>query len=304
MGKTKTNKLILNLVLTLTCVTLCACEESAKHEPYVLWQLDSQTSLQMNSYVLKTPNNKIIVIDGGYKEDAPYLKGFLAALGDTVDLWIITHPHADHICALTEILKKPDHLYINKVYGSLPSENWVSKVAGENSTELKNLKDFIEALSDSKVEYTDLQLGEKFHLDKIQLEILGIKNPEIVEPNAINNSSLVFKMYLNNNSILFLADLGYEGGEKLLKSEYALKLPSDYVQMAHHGQGGVSEDFYKKVNPKYCLWPTPEWLWNNDQGKGKGTGPWQTLEVRGWMENLKVEKNYVAANGIQRVEIY
>ena len=116
--------------------------------------------------------------------------------------------------------------------------------------------------------------------------------------------SLVFKMYLKNNSILFLADLGYEGGEKLLKSKYARKLPSDYVQMAHHGQGGVSEAFYKKVDPKYCLWPTPQWLWNNDQGKGTGTGPWQTLEVRGWMENLSVKENYIDADGIQRIEIY
>ena len=60
----------------------------------------------MNNYVLKTPNNKIIVIDG-YKEDAPYLKGFLAALGDTVDIWLITHAHSDQMCALAEILKKP-----------------------------------------------------------------------------------------------------------------------------------------------------------------------------------------------------
>ena len=131
MGKIKTKKII--LILVLTCVTFSACEESAKHEPYVLWQLDSQTSLQMNSYVLKTPNNKIIVIDGGYKEDASYLKGFLAALGDTVDLWFITHPHADHICALTEILTNPDQLIINKVYGSLPSENYVSKVSFLNN---------------------------------------------------------------------------------------------------------------------------------------------------------------------------
>jgi hypothetical protein len=54
----------------------------------------------------------------------------------------------------------------------------------------------------------------------------------------------------------------------------------------------------KKVNPKYCLWPTPKWLWDNDQGNGKNTGPWKTLEVRSWMENLNVEKNYIMADGI------
>ena len=302
MVKIKNSVFVVFLVLIFS--VLFACKGSEKSEPYLLWQLNSETNLQMNSYVLKTPNNKIIVIDGGYKEDASYLKGFLAALGNNVDMWFITHAHSDHMCALAKILNSPSNLVISKVYGSLPTENWVAKVSGRESQDLKDFENFNQALGDSKVEYIDVQLGDKINMDKMEIEILGIKNPEIIEPNAINNSSLVFKMYLNNCSILFLADLGYEGGEKLLNSKYAARLPSDYVQMAHHGQGGVSEDFYKKVNPKYCLWPTPDWLWNNDQGKGIGTGPWQTLEVRDWMEKLNVKKNYVMTDGIQKIEIY
>ncbi len=294
---------ILNSCFIGGVIPLLSCKSFA--EPDVcttLWQLDSQTPYQMNSYVLKTPNDKIIVIDGGYKQDAPYLKGFLAALGNKVNLWIVTHPHPDHINALTEILKKPDGLIIEEICGSFPSEDWVVKAIGKESEDLRN---FNKALAASEVKYVDLKLGDILHVDKIKMEILGVKNPEITGENAINNSSLVLKMYFKTTTILFLADLGYEGGEKLLNSEYASQLPSGYVQMAHHGQQGVGEDFYKKVDPEYCLWPTPDWLWdNNIKNQGKGSGPWKTLEVRAWMEKLHVKKNYIMKDGLQKIEIY
>ncbi len=41
--------------------------------------------------------------------------------------------------------------------------------------------------------------------------------------------------------------------------------------MAHHGQAGATKQLYEAIAPKICLWPTPEWLWNNDAGNGKNT---------------------------------
>ena len=32
------------------------------------------------------------VMDGGVKEETPYLRGFLAALGNQVDVWFVSHP--------------------------------------------------------------------------------------------------------------------------------------------------------------------------------------------------------------------
>lgn len=88
----------------------------------------------------------------------------------------------------------------------------------------------------------------------------------------------------------------------MLKSKYAEQLPSDYVQMAHHGQRGVSELFYRCVKPSGCFWPTPDWLWANDAGKGYDTGPWETVRVREWMHNLNVQHHYVMATGLQQID--
>ncbi len=102
-------------------------------------------------------------------------------------------------------------------------------------------------------------------------------------------------------TILFTGDLGVEGGRKLLNSSFGKKLHAEYVQMAHHGQNGVDEDFYRAVHPACCLWPTPEWLWNNDNGGGKGSGPWATLNVRSWMEKMGIKEHYIAKDGLCKI---
>ena len=76
------------------------------------------------------------------------------------------------------------------------------------------------------------------------------------------------------------------GGKKLLACCPAEKLRQDVVQMAHHGQNGVDKEFYAHIMPKVCLYCTPDWLWENDNGGGRNSGPWKTLETRRWMEEL------------------
>ena len=285
----------LTIVLLVT-IALFSCET----KDYTLWQLDTVTPAQANLYVMRTPNNKTIVIDGGWKQDAPYMKGFLAALGNHVDMWIISHPHLDHVNALTEILKQPDGLTIDQILVSFPTVEWIKKHEKKNEADIVGFHD---AINKSGKEFTQVELGDVFEIDNIAIEVLGIMNPEITSPNAINNSCMVFKMNLPNTSLLFLGDLGLEGGEKLLAGAFSSKLPSDYVQMAHHGQQGVSEAVYQAINPKFCLWPTPDWLWDNDKGEGKNSGPWKTLEVREWMDKLDVQKHYVMKDGLHKIKL-
>ena len=264
---------------------------------FILWQLPPQTSTQMNSYVLKTHNNKIIVIDGGNAGDAPYLKGFLAALGDHVHHWFISHPHQDHINAIAAILTDPGKLKIDAFHGSFPSPDWVASHAPNVE---QTITPFHEAREKYGIGINEHSLGQELTIDGVHFEVLGIKNPEIT-PNAINNSSVVMRVTGRRKTVLFTGDLGVEGGQKLLESGYRTRLRADYVQMSHHGQHGVSEEFYKAVQPSYCLWPTPDWLWDNDNGGGVDSGPWVTLTVRKWMEKLPVIEHYVSKDGLYRI---
>ena len=263
-----------------------------------LWQLPAQAASQMNSYVLRTGGDRVIVIDGGLADDAPYLKGFLAALGGRVETWFISHPHFDHVDALTAILNDPGDVRIESIHGSRPDEDWI---ADHEPEYLHTTRALDEALAKSGRTVVELSVGQVIEIDGVWFEILGIKNPEItVDP--LNNSSVAMRVADARKSILFPGDLGVPGGRKLLEGPHPDRLRADYVQMSHHGQNGVDEAFYQAVRPTCCLWPTPKWQWENDAGDGPETGPWRTFEVREWMRKLDVRKHYVSADGLCRID--
>lgn len=291
---------VTGLGMGLVPCCLCGAENSVAKAggKFVLWQLPSQTPSQMNSYVLQSDKGKVIVIDGGTAGDAGYLKGFLAALGNRVEAWFVSHPHSDHVDAITMLLNNPGGLTINKMYGSIPEVKWIEQYEKD---ELPTTLNFNKALEKSAYQIIEHTIGQVIEIDGVRFEIMGIKNPEITA-NPINNSSVVMKVTDSKKTVLFTGDLGVEGGEKLLKGPYSGKLRSDYVQMAHHGQNGVNEKFYQAVKPRYCLWPTPLWLWDNDNGGGKGSGPWATLNVRAWMDKMDIQKHYVSCFGLCKIE--
>lgn len=268
-------------------------------QSFTVWQLPNQAPAQMMSYVIRSVGGKLIVIDGGWDSDAPYLKDFIRARGGCVEAWFITHPHDDHVSALIAILRNPEGIEMKALYTSMPDAAWVKEVCSASEHSVYEV--LVTSLAQVQRTFTPLSLGQTLDIDAIHIEVLGVCNPEI-RNNPLNNSSLVLRFSDSQKSVLFLGDLGIEGGQKLLNSPMSERLPSDYVQMAHHGQNGVGEDVYQRINPNYCLWPTPKWLWDNDNGGGKGSGPWKTEEVRAWMDRLSIRKHYVMFEGLQEIQ--
>lgn len=259
---------------------------------FSIWQLNQfYQELQMG-YIIRTDDDKISVIDGGGLRTTGILENYLIQLGGTVDTWIITHPHSDHIGAFLEITKRRK-IKIKKLIHSFLDKELV-KIHEPKSYD--NLLEYDTIISQSSILIVDAKLNDSFLLGQgVKMKVLGIKNIDITS-NIVNNSSLVFKIESKSKSILFLGDLGIEGGKKILKNETSrVELKSQYVQMAHHGANGVDRSFYEAVEAEYALWPTPDWLWsNNYAGKIIDEGNYNTLNVRKWMEELNIKKNYVA----------
>lgn len=84
-----------------------------------IYQLAPESSSLVESYVIKTPNGKLIVIDGGIDgagenvgvSAKPYLTSALRAIAGvgegehfTVDAWFVSHAHADHYLELAKML--------------------------------------------------------------------------------------------------------------------------------------------------------------------------------------------------------
>lgn len=113
---------------------------------------------------------------------------------------------------------------------------------------------------------------------------------------------MVIRVWDDHKSVVFLGDLGVEAGDKLLASEYAEQLNCDYLQMAHHGQRGCSEQFYKSIKFRACLWPTATWLYNNDRGEGFNTAQFESVTTRRWMEEIGITEHYVSCDGLHKIE--
>ena len=119
-----------------------------------------------------------------------------------------------------------------------------------------------------------------------------------------NNSSIVYKLDTGKTKVLFTGDLERKGEEYLEDSWFRAQLSDcTVVQMAHHGQKGVSKKFYDATPVQVCLYCTPLWLWNNDNGGGKNSSSWTTLHTREWMRERNVKKNYTSIQN-KTIEIY
>lgn len=265
---------------------------------FEVWQLPSQINTIGNSYVFMMNDGKVAVMDGGVKEEAPYLRGFLAALGNKVDVWFVSHPHDDHVGALAEILKDPKDLKIEKIYHS----EFSPELYGAEPGSKEGVEKFYELLKKSGIQVVDIKTpGMVITLDQTSFKILGVKNEDL-KMNPYNNSSMVIRVWDNAKSMVFLGDCGSEESERLLKSPFRKELDCDYLQMAHHGQQGASKHFYRTVKFKACLWPSPSWVYNNDIGKGFNTHILKTIEIRELVDSLGIKTNYISWKGLYKIK--
>lgn len=255
---------------------------------FTLWQIPSHYNTIGNSYVIVTDKGHVIIMDGGFDKEAWFLRGFLGCIGNEVEAWFISHPHADHMGALNEILKDPQDLKVKVIYHSRMCE------ASLNLEPQKDGHEFYALLDQNKVPVVDIQqCGKVITIDGTSIKVLGVNNPEITN-NPYNNNSMILRVWDRRKSVVFLGDAGVECGEKVLNSPYRSDLDCDYIQVAHHGQSGCNEKFYKTVKFHACLWSTPLWVWNNDNGHGVNSANLKTFETRRWMDEKGIKEHHVS----------
>lgn len=125
--KLKKSTQVVTAIITMLCL-LCgiitpsafaATLSPSKKGIVEIYQLAPETTSLIESYVIKTPNGKLIVIDGGIDGGGeevgvaatPYLTAALrsiAGVGEgehfTVDAWFVSHAHTDHYLELAKLL--------------------------------------------------------------------------------------------------------------------------------------------------------------------------------------------------------
>lgn len=241
------------------------------------------------SFIIES-EGEITVIDGGFDYDAHLLSENISKLGGKVHTWIITHAHEDHIDAFIEMMRHGDYgVKVERIICKVPPYEKMNKFSASFSDRCD--EEIAKICKRCGIEKITPKDGEVFQMKGYSLKFLSVPDFEICD-DFLNNTSLVFRVDTPQNRIMFLGDLGLEGGRQLLHKNDESELASDYVQMAHHGQDGVGKEVYDAIKPSYCLWPTPTWLWDNIGEGGYDTGKFFTVIVRGWMSGYGIKKHY------------
>ena len=204
---------------------------------------------QGDSTFIITPKNQTILIDGGGSLSKDYDVGkntllpYILDKGYTkIDYIFISHFDQDHIGGLLTILKK---LKVGKVIISKQIES------------SQNYKEFLSTVKEKKIKVEVVKAGEKLIIeDNIYFDILWPKKDEEISENAINNNSIVMKMYYKEFSILFTGDIEEIAENKILELYKGQdnKLISNVLKVAHHGSKTSSKkEILDKINPQVAL---------------------------------------------------
>ena len=242
----------------------------------------------------------LIVVDGGWTDNTDYVLNQIKAKGGHVQAWLITHPDSDHAGAIADILyKHAGEITIDGIYYSFLEDSWYAEKDANVASMVAYIKGAFAKVSPS-ILHGDIVAGQVINAGPAKIQVLNQAYKE--NNDFVNNSSVAYMVSLNGTNVVFLGDLGNTGGEHLMQDVNLAALKCKMVQMSHHGQNGVGYEVYKALRPSVCLWPTPQWLWDNDNGGGAGSGSWKTQETRNWMTRLGVKEYYVTKDGDQVIE--
>jgi len=189
--------------------------------------------------ILISEGEKQILIDGGMSGQK-----LLEKLGEYVPFWdrkidvvIATHPDADHISGLVDVLKNY-------------SVDEVIESGAESQSQVFGTMEKI--ISDKKVEKQIARRGMKIKLsDDANLEIFSPTDDIVnnLKKDDTNSASIVAKLTYGENSFLFTGDFPLELESQLVSAN--LPLSSDVLKVSHHGsKSATSVQFIDHVKPK------------------------------------------------------
>lgn len=230
----------------------------------LITQYGNNEGNQMNFYTIETMKGKLIVIDGGFETDEEYVREVLSSKGKRVNAWILTHYHQDHVGAFCKIYENPGNIRIGKIYAvsMAPRELYVENAPWDETYTYERFQE----LDIEEINY--LHAGDERKVAGVQMKVLSAYDDYVdeISNDLHNDGSMMFKVYGEKESMLFCADVGKKMSKWIIE-HYGEELSSDYLQMGHHGNGGLSEEFYRMVHPKAAFFDAPAWLFDSTEEK-------------------------------------
>jgi competence protein ComEC len=235
----RSNVLVLGggaVVATLACLALVQLPDRKLHVAF----LDVG---QGDAVLISSPTGQQILVDGG-----PSPTALTTALGKEMPFWdrsldmlIMTHPDADHISGLVEVL---DRYTVG---------GWMDNGQSDDDA---TYAECMARLAEAGVPRHAMRAGDRLDLGGgIVLEVLHPPEDLMAGTESDgNNNSLVLRLTWGEAEFLLTGDIGTEAEHLLLGSTQDLS--ADLLKIAHHGSGGSSSvEFLSAVAPAYAVIP-------------------------------------------------
>ncbi len=160
-----------------------------------------------------------------------------------IDLIVVSHPDADHIGQLAEIVSTYE-----------TGEVWLSG----NESSSKTFQNAIEAVINSDADYHEPRMGEEFAIGPMEIDVLYPRNIS----GKANEESISLKFTYGDVRFIFTGDAEKSGEQEMIQS--GMKLDADILQLGHHGsKTSSSSSFIDAVNPSVAIYSAGE---NNSYG--------------------------------------
>lgn len=233
-------KFLFGLLMLVACIFLIfySTKPQASADNLNIYFLDIG---QGDASYIKLPSGQDILIDGGPDNSVLTELGKVMSFGDReIDLVILSHPHADHITGLLEVVKRYKVNEIWETGAEYPSATYAS---WKEEIKSQNIPDKYVSAGDEKI------------FDFVKIKVLyppsSLENKTI---DNINDASVVGRLEYDKFTVLFTGDAEKEIQDELLKSDESNNLYATVLKVAHHGStNGLTEDFLKVVRPAVAI---------------------------------------------------
>ena len=186
---------------------------------------------QGDSILIQIGTDYNMLIDAGTREAGETIESDLQALGVTsLDAVVTTHPHADHIGSMKQIIE--DYTIGTFYMPLLPDDQTPTTATYEN---------MLDALLDKNVQTEQISTDTKISApENANFAVLSPEKDEIFD--NLNNYSAVLRFTYGNISFMLTGDAETEVEENILARE--TDITSNVLKCGHHGSSTSSSFSY------------------------------------------------------------
>ncbi|WP_310604745.1 ComEC/Rec2 family competence protein [Anaerosporobacter sp.] len=186
--------------------------------------------------ILIESDHHYMLIDAGDVDDVDTVVNYLNTQKvKKLDYLILTHPHADHIGAASEVVNT---FTVGKII--MPSKANTTKV----------FETLLDTIASNNLKITKPVVGNSYTLGNATFTLLA-PNSTTYGSN-LNNHSISLRLVNGNNSFLFIGDCEAEAISDILENKQALD--SDVLLCGHHGsKTSTTAELLDAVTPTYAV---------------------------------------------------